>query len=104
MPKLIGGIIAAALVSTATSAIAGPTLLAMGTLSGANDKSGLNYTLENGMSAAVLGGLGSGFTYAGGTTFLGVPDRGPNAFVYDPLIDNTTSFISRIQTLNMALT
>jgi len=104
MRKLIGGIIAAALVSTATSAVAGPTLLAMGTLSGNKDLSGLSYNLENGMSAAVLGGLGSGLAYAGGTTYLGVPDRGPNAFVYDPLIDNTTSFISRIQTLNMALT
>jgi hypothetical protein len=104
MRKLLGGVIAAALVTTSSAAVAGPTLLAMGTLSDLKDKSGLDYTLENGLSAAVLGGIGSGLTYAGGTTFLAVPDRGPNATVYDPLIDNTTSYISRVQTLNLALT
>src|SRR5262249_62257739 len=32
--------------------------------------------LENGVSGNLLGGFGSGITYAGGTTFLAVPDRG----------------------------
>jgi len=74
------------------TAIAAPsqaalTLFASGTITGSSagtglDLSGLTGTLENGNPAAMLGGLGSGLTYAGGNTFLAVPDRGPNAAVH----------------------
>lgn len=84
-------------------------LLAQGRLTGSaagagRDLSGLGYTLENGLPADVLGGIGSGLSYAGGNTFLAVPDRGPNATAYNPAVDDTTSFISRFHTLSMTLT
>lgn len=96
-------------VLSAASAHAGAILLAQGTLTGSAagpnaDLSGLTGTLENGAAANLLGGLGSGLAYAGGNTFVGVPDRGPNAVTYDSAVDNTVSYISRIQTLNMSLT
>ena len=59
------------------------SLLAIGTLDGTSDLSGLTGTLENGVSASILGGLGSGLAFAGGGTFLAVPDRGPNAVPYN---------------------
>jgi hypothetical protein len=79
------------------------SLLAIGDLPGANDLSGLTGTLENGLSKTVLGGLGSGLAYAGGNSFLALPDRGPNANVYNPAIDNTVSYISRFQTVKLSL-
>lgn len=96
-------------VLSAASAQAGAILLAQGALTGSaaglyTDLSGLTGTLENGVSASLLGGIGSGLAYAGGTTFVGVPDRGPNAVSYNAAVDNTVSYISRIQTLDMALT
>ncbi|MEO6091735.1 MAG: esterase-like activity of phytase family protein [Novosphingobium sp.] len=92
----------------ATPAVAAPVLIATGTLNGSSagagiDLSGLGYSLENGLAQNLLGGLGSGLAYGGGTTFFATPDRGPNALPYNPLIDNTTSFISRFQTLSLAL-
>src|SRR5262245_1454158 len=59
--------------------------------------------LESGVLGNRLGGLGSGFTYAGGNTFLALPDRGPNAVSYNAAIDNTTSFIPRFHTFTMNL-
>ena len=93
---------------TATGAGASVVYLANGSISGSAagagvDLSGLTGTLENGLPGNILGGLGSGLTYAGGTTFLAVPDRGPNATAYNPMVDDTTSFISRFQTLDLAL-
>ena len=84
-------------------------LLAIGTLTGSSagtyaDLSGLTGTLEDGSARNLLGGLGSGFTWAGGNTFLAVPDRGPNANVYSAAVDNTTSYISRFQTISMQFT
>lgn len=84
-------------------------LLAQGQLTGSRagagtDLSGLHYTLENGLSASILGGIGSGLSYAGGNVFLAVPDRGPNATAYNSLVDDTTSYISRFHTLTMTLT
>ena len=76
------------------------SLLAIGTLDGTSDLSGLTGTLENGVPANILGGLGSGIAYAGGDTFLAVPDRGPNAVEYNDAIDNTASYINRFQTLS----
>ena len=82
-------------------------LLAVGQVTDANggitDLSGLGGTLENGVPANILGGLGSGFAWAGGNTFVGVPDRGPNPVLYDALIDDTTSFIARFHTVTMDL-
>ena len=65
------------------------TLIADGTLTGSAagpnaDLSGLTETLGNGLPANLLGGLGSGIAYAGGNTYLAVPDRGPNATEVDP--------------------
>ena len=79
-------------------------LLAIGSLNGAHDKSGLSGTLENGLPADVLGGMGSALAWAGGNTFLALPDRGPNATVYNPAVDNTASYISRFHTVQMNLT
>jgi len=59
--------------------------------------------LENGVPGNRLGGLGSGLAYAGGTTFLALPDRGPNAKAYNPLVDDTVSYIPRFQTFTFSL-
>lgn len=59
--------------------------------------------LENDVHGNRLGGIGSGFAYAGGTTFLALPDRGPNANAYNSLVDDTVSFIARFQTIDMRL-
>jgi len=85
-----------------------PALIAVGSLTesraGANaDLSGLTYSLENQAPANLLGGLGSAITYDSGTKFLLLPDRGPNAVTFDPLIDNTVSYINRFHTVQMQL-
>ncbi|HEX4485698.1 MAG TPA: esterase-like activity of phytase family protein [Terriglobales bacterium] len=67
------------------------------------DLSGLDGVLENGAPANLLGGLGSGFAWAGDNTFLGLPDRGPNAVVFDALVDNTVTYIPRFHTIKMDL-
>jgi len=84
------------------------SLIAKGTLTGSvagpnEDLSGLKGTLENGAPANLLGGLGSGIAYVSGDTFLAVPDRGPNAIPYNSLIDDTASYIPRVQTVRMNL-
>ena len=84
------------------------TLLAVGSLTSSQagpytDLSGLKNTLESGVPANLLGGLGSGFAYASGNTFLGLPDRGPNADQFDDNIDSTTSYIPRFHTITMDL-
>ena len=95
-------------------AVAGPadatvTLIAKGTLTGSAagtgvDLSGQTGALENGLPGNILGGLGSGLSYAGGNTFIAVPDRGPNATPYNAAVDDTSSYISRTQTLKLSLT
>ncbi|HLK69135.1 MAG TPA: esterase-like activity of phytase family protein [Bryobacteraceae bacterium] len=94
--------------STVSLSNAQVTLLAVGSLTqsdaGPNaDLSGLTYKLENGAPANLLGGLGSGLTYAGNNTFLALPDRGPNAVSFNSAIDDTASYINRFHTINMAL-
>lgn len=59
--------------------------------------------LENGVPGNLLGGMGSGLAYAGCDTFVALPDRGPNAVVYNPVVDNTVSYINRFETLHMQL-
>lgn len=80
-------------------------MIAMGSLSGSADLSGLTDTLENGVDAGnVLGGIGSGLAWAGGNTFLALPDRGPNAAPWNSALSDTTSYIARYQTVTMNLT
>ena len=99
--------LACALLSCAAQpAAAAFELLGIGTLTGSSagsnaDLSGLTGTLEDGSAKNLLGGLGSGFTWAGGNTYLAVPDRGPNANNYAAAVDNTTSYISRFHTLSL---
>ncbi|MFT3927736.1 MAG: esterase-like activity of phytase family protein [Myxococcales bacterium] len=94
------------LVSSHVEALStGPQLIATGTLDLATDLSPVVAPLENGLPQNVLGGIGSALAFAGGTTFLGLPDRGPNATPYTngtPL-DNTSSFIPRLETLSLKL-
>lgn len=61
--------------------------------------------LESGVPGNILGGVGSGLAYAGGNTFIALPDRGPNASSYTngELVDNTTSYINRFHTFNLSL-
>jgi hypothetical protein len=92
-----------------TPAAADPILLANGTLTGSSagyytDLSGLQGTLENGVAKTLLGGMGSGLAWAWNNTFIGVPDRGPNAVPYDSLIDDTVTYIPRFHTITMELT
>lgn len=89
----------------ATSAQASFTLIAQAGLTGLYDLStATSGPLESGVAGNVLGGIGSGLAWAGGTTFIATPDRGPNALAYNASLENTTSYITRFQTLNMALT
>lgn len=84
------------------------SLLAVGSLENSRagsyaDLSGFNYKLENGASANLLGGIGSGIAYASGNTFLALPDRGPNANPFNPAVDDTVSYITRFHTITMDL-
>ena len=83
-----------------------PILIATGSLNQETDLSGLTGALESGTAANGLGGIGSGLAWAGGSTFLSVPDRGPNAVAYagGGVVDNTQSFIGRFHTLSLSLT
>ncbi|HEY8878533.1 MAG TPA: esterase-like activity of phytase family protein [Roseateles sp.] len=106
MRPFLPTVLASALLALAApSRAAEPVLIGMGTLSGSLlDRSGLNYALESGLAANLLGGLGSGLAWAGGNTFLALPDRGPNANDWGAsALDNTTSFISRFHTLQLSL-
>jgi hypothetical protein len=80
-------------------------LIAIGQVSGSyQDMATKTATpLESGVAGNILGGVGSGFAYAGGNTFLGIPDRGPNATLYNPAVDDTTSYITRFQTFSLSL-
>ncbi|AUB85294.1 esterase-like activity of phytase family protein [Candidatus Thiodictyon syntrophicum] len=103
---LLPTLMASALIAPMTHA--SPVLLAIGTLTQSAagpdaDLSGLTAPMENGVRGDLLGGIGSGLAYAGGNTFIATPDRGPNATVYNPLVDNTSSYIDRFQTIGMGL-
>lgn len=90
---------------TASAAV---VLLANGTLTTTSagyyvDLSGLQGTMENGVSKTLLGGMGSGLAWAWGNTFIAVPDRGPNAVSYDSAVDDTVTYIPRFHTVSMDL-
>ncbi|MBW8888072.1 MAG: esterase-like activity of phytase family protein [Fibrobacteres bacterium] len=102
LPRVLAGLLLAAAAAKAAS----PVLIALDSLNLPNgDLSGLTGTLENGVPATSFGGIGSGLAYAGGNTFLAVPDRGPNAtpFAGGDTIDNTASFIGRWHDLEVNL-
>ena len=104
-----------ALLTVAALAISAPlqihaqvTLIAKGTLTSSPagsyaDLSGLKGTLENGVRANLLGGLGSGIAHVSGDEFLALPDRGPNSVGFDSAIDDTASYIDRFHTVRMHL-
>jgi hypothetical protein len=89
----------------AGAAHAGVQLIAIGTIDGTyEDRSAeTGAALENDVHGNRLGGIGSGLAYAGGTIFLGLPDRGPNANAYNSLVDDTVSYIARFHTIDMRL-
>ena len=80
-------------------------LIAIGSIDGAYEDLAAQTAgpLENGVPGNRLGGIGSGLAYAGGSTFLALPDRGPNANSYNGLVDDTVSYIDRFHTLNLSL-
>lgn len=84
---------------------AGIDLIAIGSISGSRpDRShATSAALENGVAGDLLGGVGSGIAYAGGRIFLAVPDRGPNAVAFNSAVDDTVSYINRVQTFFMKL-
>jgi len=99
--SLLTATLVCALAATSAQAI---DLVAIGKLSAsATDLSGQSGALENGVRGDLLGGVGSGLTWAGGSTFLALPDRGPNATAWNASVDNTASYIPRFHTLNLAL-
>ena len=96
------------LFSALNASATGPILLANGTLTSSSagyctDLSGLHGTLENGVPKTLLGGMGSGLAWAGGSTFIAIPDRGPNAVSYDSLVDDTVTYIPRFHEVSMDL-
>lgn len=92
------------LAAVVPSALGNASLIARGSLSGLlADQSGLGAALENGVAGNVLGGTGSGLAWAGGNAFLALPDRGPNGVAWNAAVDDTTSYISRFQTLSLRL-
>jgi hypothetical protein len=94
---------AALALAAATSAQA-IDLIARGSIAGtAHDLSGRSAPLENGVAGDLLGGLGSALAWAGGSTFIALPDRGPNATPWNSAVGDTASYIPRFQTLTLAL-
>ena len=87
------------------AAAADPVLIAIGNISGTYEDFAIETAapLENGIPGNRLGGMGSALAYAGGSTFLALPDRGPNAKSYNGGVDDTASYIARFQTLNLSL-
>jgi hypothetical protein len=87
------------------AAYADVELIAIGNISGTYEDLAHKVAapLENGVPGDRLGGMGSGLAYAGGTTFLALPDRGPNAVSYDSAVDDTASYIERFHTVDLSL-
>jgi T5SS/PEP-CTERM-associated repeat protein len=105
--KAISAIIGGGLFLVSTPTVMGaPSLLTWAPFTNTSDLSGLTGNLENGNPASIFGGVGSGLAWAGGNSFVMSPDRGPNAITWNTNVDNTTSYISRLQnvTLNLSPT
>jgi hypothetical protein len=99
-------LVAAALAAVPVlNAYAGPDLIATASIPATYEDLN-NQTaaaLENGVPGNRVGGIGSSITYAGGDTFLMLPDRGPNAVEFASSIDSTVSYINRFHTFNLRL-
>jgi hypothetical protein len=82
-----------------------PVLIAVGSISGVYEDFATQTSapLENGIAGNLLGGIGSALAFAGGSLFVALPDRGPNARPYNSAIDDTASYIPRFHTLHMTL-
>jgi hypothetical protein len=79
-------------------------LVAIGQLPGTlTDLSGRHANLENGVPGDLFGGVGSALAWAGGDTFLALPDRGPNAVAWNSAVDDTTSYVPRFHTMKLDL-
>jgi len=89
----------------ATSAVAEPRLIAALDIDASRHDLAVQTagTLEDDISGNMLGGLGSGLAWAGGDTFLMLPDRGPNATPYDASVDNTTRYYNRFHSFRFQL-
>jgi len=86
------------------AAQATPRFLTWASFTNTTDLSGLTGTLDNTNYAAnAFGGVGSGLAWAGGNNFVMVPDRGPNALAWNSSVDDTTSYISRLQNVTFDL-
>ena len=98
LPVLISSLLA-------SSAYASVDLIAIGSIDGNYEDlaSQTAARLENGVAGNRLGGIGSGFAYAGDGNFLALPDRGPNANSYNSMVDDTVSYIDRFHTIKMSL-
>lgn len=94
-----------AVATPAVSTPAGVRLIAIGSLPGTigDESRATSDALESGVAGNLLGGLGSGFAYAGWNRFIAVPDRGPNALSYNAAVDDTSSYVNRFQTIYMQL-
>ncbi len=97
--------LALAAIAVVPLAQAAPDLIAVASVSGTYQDLNTQTTapLENGVAGNRLGGLGSGIAYAGGQTFITVPDRGPNAVPFDSTVDDTVAYINRTETFRLAL-
>ncbi len=71
---------------TASAAHAAVELIAESRVSGAYQDYSVETAgpLESGVPGNKLGGMGSALAYAGCNSFVALPDRGPNALVYNP--------------------
>lgn len=103
--RLWGAVIGGAMLGLSAPDLRAADLIAIGAVSGtyedfATETAGL---LESGVPGNRLGGIGSGIAYLGGTAFLALPDRGPSATAYNPLVDDTVSYINRFHTFNLSL-
>lgn len=105
MHKKISMALFLASLSTTSAVHAAPELIAIGTINGAYEDFALRTSgaLENKIPGNRLGGIGSGLAYAGGNTFIALPDRGPNANEYNASVDDTVSYINRFHTLSLTL-
>jgi hypothetical protein len=89
--------------SVTGAAQATPSLLTWAAFTNTVDFSSRTETLENTNPQNIFGGVGSGLAWAGGNSFVMVPDRGPNAVSWNSSVDDTTSYISRLENVTLDL-